>query len=231
MYNVVCLYRGALWFDHWMMAHPQCDVCRVGEWGSCASSIFVGSWPVLILIRYPSPSAKRHALVLACTKYIIGWKKNAKKWAKCSVVLNIHFPLFWMDKLLALHHAALSLDKMYGSLKRLPVWHKWRITHPFRSFSPPIWKDRAGLYSVCSSSGWSVLHQNGVAISCLVVPCAIFLPLANSFFQWHFHGYCRGRWPCLRFWSIKHQLETGQVQAESINGPFIGHSTPFFTNW
>ena len=34
---------GALWFDHQMTAHPQCDVCRVGEWGSCALSIFVGS--------------------------------------------------------------------------------------------------------------------------------------------------------------------------------------------
>ena len=43
LYNVVCFYRGALWLNHWMMAHPQCNVHRVGEWGSCASSIFVGS--------------------------------------------------------------------------------------------------------------------------------------------------------------------------------------------
>ena len=43
LYNVICLYHGALWFDHQMMAHPQCDVGRVAEWGSCASSIIVGS--------------------------------------------------------------------------------------------------------------------------------------------------------------------------------------------
>ena len=231
MYNVVCLYHGALWFDHRMTAHPQWDVRRVGEWGSCASSIFVGSWLVLILIRYPSPSSKRHNLMLACMKYIMGWKKNTKKkWAKCRVVLNIHFPLFRMDKLLVSHRAALSLDKTYGSLKRSLVQRKWCITHPFWFFSP-IWKDRAGLYLVCSSSGWSVLHRNSVAISHRVVPCTVFLPLANSFFQWCFCGCRRGRWPCLRFWSIKRQLETGQVQAESINGPFVGHSTPFFTNW
>ena len=42
-YNLVCLYHGTLWFDHQMTAHPQCDVHRVGEWGSCVSSIFVGS--------------------------------------------------------------------------------------------------------------------------------------------------------------------------------------------
>ena len=43
LYNVVCLYCGTLWFDHRMTAHPKCNVRRVGEWGSCASSIFVGS--------------------------------------------------------------------------------------------------------------------------------------------------------------------------------------------
>ena len=43
LYNVVCFYHGTLWLNHWMTAHPQCDVCRVGEWGSCVLSIFVGS--------------------------------------------------------------------------------------------------------------------------------------------------------------------------------------------
>ena len=43
LFNVVCFCHGALWLNHWMMAHPQSDVHRVGEWGSYASSIFVGS--------------------------------------------------------------------------------------------------------------------------------------------------------------------------------------------
>ena len=43
IYTLVFLYRGTLWLNHRMMAHPQCNVHRVGECGSCASSIFVGS--------------------------------------------------------------------------------------------------------------------------------------------------------------------------------------------
>ena len=93
----------------------------------------------------------------------------------------------------------------------------------------PCWKDRVWLYSVCSSSGWSVLHRNSIAISCRVVSLAVIPLLDNSFFQQHFHRCHKGRWPCLRFWSVEHWLKTGQVQAISINGPFVGHSTPFFT--
>ena len=37
--------------------------------------------------------------------------------------------------------------------------------------SPPSWKDRVCLYSVCFSSGWSILHQNGIAISHSCFPC------------------------------------------------------------
>ena len=43
LYIVVWFHHGALWLNHWMTVHPQCDVHRVGEWGPCVSSIFVSS--------------------------------------------------------------------------------------------------------------------------------------------------------------------------------------------
>ena len=43
LYIVVWYYHGAFWLNHRMMAILSMMCVGMGEWGSCASSIFVGS--------------------------------------------------------------------------------------------------------------------------------------------------------------------------------------------
>ena len=120
----------------WLILNAMC----IG-WGNGGlvrhPSLWVADWSSF---SYGTPPPLQRGMPSCLHVWSTSWgeKKMWKKWAKCRVVLNIHFPLFWTDKSLASHRVVLSLDKMYGSLKRSPVWHKRRITHPFRFFSPHL---------------------------------------------------------------------------------------------